>query len=188
MLKVFPGRWLPTQCPFATEMIYREEIEVPLAKWLTWFFALFALGFAWALVYQLLIGPIGENPAPTWFWGLMMAIQLGVLVLLRNFRRLEVEMTKRHITVGFGAIRRTIPWDRVAEARRDERSLLSYGGAGWRLSWSRRRGGWIMAFVDPRSPRVVLELRGGRLRELVFSTRRPEEVRRLIEERLGGAC
>ena len=188
MLKVFPGRWLPTQCPFATEMIYREEIEVPLAKWLTWFFALFALGFAWALIYQLLIGPIGENPAPTWFWGLMMAIQLGVLVLLRNFRRLEVEMTKRHITVGFGAIRRTIPWDRVAEARRDERSLLSYGGAGWRLSWSRRRGGWIMAFVDPRSPRVVLELRGGRLRELVFSTRRPEEVRRLIGERLGGAC
>ena len=177
MLKVLSGRWLPTQCPFATEMIYREEIEVPLGKWLTWFFALFALGFAWALVYQLLIGPIGENPAPTWFWGLMMAIQLGVLVLLRNFRRLEVEMTKRHITVGFGAIRRTIPWDRVAEARRDERSLLSYGGAGWRLSWSRRRGGWIMAFVDPRSPRVVLELRGGRLRELVFSTRHPEEVR-----------
>lgn len=78
MLKVFPGRWLPTQCPFATEMIYREEIEVPLAKWLMGFFALFALGFAWALIYQLLIGPIGENPAPTWFWGLMMAIQLGV--------------------------------------------------------------------------------------------------------------
>lgn len=167
-------------------MVYREEIEVPLAKWLTWPFALFALGFAWALVYQLSIGPIGENPAPTWFWGLMTAVQLGALLSLRSFKRLVIEMTEEHITVGFGFFRRTIPWGRVKTVRRDERSLLSYGGVGWRLGWSRRKGGWITAFVDPRNPRVVLQLRGGRLRELVFSTRHPEEVCRLIAERLAG--
>jgi hypothetical protein len=46
-------------------------------------------------------------------------------------------------------------------------------------------GGWIEAFVDFRHPRVILELRGGRTRELVFSTRNPEEVCRLIAERTG---
>ena len=122
-------------------MVYREEIEVPLAKWLTWPFALFALGFAWALVYQLSIGPVGENPTPIWFWGFMVAIQLGALLTVRNFKRLVIEITDEHITVGFGAIRRTIPWERVVGVRKDDHSLLSYGGVGWRLSWSRRKGG-----------------------------------------------
>jgi len=166
-------------------MLYREEIEVPWARWLIGLFGLFILGFASALFYQLFIGPIGENPAPTWFWGLMALSQLVPLLLVRSFTRLKTEITDRYITVGFGAIRRTIPWDRVAEVRRDERSLLSYGGLGWRLSWSRRKGGWIMAFVVSRSPRVVLQLRGGRLRELVFSTRQPNAVCRLIAEQLG---
>jgi hypothetical protein len=43
-----------------------------------------------------------------------------------------------------------------------------------------------MAFVDFGSPRVVLELRGGKLRELVFSTRDPAEVIRTIQGRLTG--
>ncbi len=165
--------------------VYREEIEVPLAKWLMWLFAFLTLGFAWILVYRLFVGPVGQRPAPTWFWGLMVLSQLGPLILLRNFMRLTIEITGTHITVGFGAIRRSIPWNRIVGVRRDKRSLLSYGGVGWRLGWSRRVGGWIMAFVDFRHPRVILELRGGRTRELVFSTRNPEEVCRLIAERTG---
>ena len=50
---------------------------------------------------------------------------------------------------------------------------------------SRRVGGWIVTFVDFRHPRVILELRGGKIREFVFSTRNPEEVCCLITERLG---
>ena len=166
-------------------VLYREEIEVVFAKWLIWPFAFLALGFAWILVYQLIVGPVGQRPAPTWFWGVMVLSQLVPLMLLRNFRRLTIEITGTRITVGFGAIRRSIPWDRIVGVRRDERSLLSYGGVGWRLGWSRRVGGWIMAFVDFRHPRVILELRGGKIREFVFSTRNPGEVCRLITERLG---
>jgi len=115
----------------------------------------------------------------------MSGIMLGALLGLRNFRRLVIEMTEEHIAVGFGVFRRTISWDRIVDIRRDERPLLSYGGVGWRLDWSRRVGGWIVAFVDFRHPRVILELRGGKIREFVFSTRNPGEVSRLITERLG---
>jgi len=92
----------------------------------------------------------------------MSGIMLGALLGLRNFRRLVIEMTEEHIAVGFGVFRRTISWDRIVDIRRDERPLLSYGGVGWRLDWRRRVGGWIVAFVDFRHPKVNLELRGGR--------------------------
>lgn len=163
--------------------IYREEIPLGFAKWLAGLFGLLALGFGYALLYQVSVGPIGQRPAPNWFWGLMAAMYILLSMLLWNFRRLTVEITEDHIAVGFGVLRRVIPWGRVTGVRRDTGSLLSYGGVGWRIS--RRKGGWVMAFVDFRSPRIVLELQGGRIREFVFSTRDPEKIQRMIANRLG---
>ncbi|MGY4706584.1 hypothetical protein ACVNPS_02360 [Candidatus Bipolaricaulota sp. J31] len=163
------------------KVLFREEIPVPFAKWCMALCGIFAAGFGYALLHQLLVGPVGEGRLPNWYWALMTAVFLGCLFFLRSFRRLVIEITPEHIAVRFG-IRYVVPWERMESVRRDERSLLSYGGVGWRFG--RRKGGWTMAFVDFRSPRVVLELRGGRVRELVFSTRRPEEVIRLVEEHL----
>ncbi len=163
-------------------MLYREEIRLPYAIWLARAFGLLAAGFACVLLYRLLVGPIGNDPLPGWFWGLMAGLYLALAVLLGNLRRLTVELGENEIAVGFGIIRHAVPWERVEKVRRAGRSPGPYGGAGWRVR--RLPGGWIMAFADLRSPRVVLELRGGRLRELVFSTRNPAEVIRLIQGRL----
>jgi hypothetical protein len=162
--------------------IYREEIPLVSVKWLAGLFGLLAIGFGYALAYQVSVGPIGRRPAPDWFWALMAAMYVFLTALIWNFRHLTVEITDDHIAVGFGIFRRAIPWRRVAGVHRDASSLLSYGGVGWRIG--RRKGGWVMAFVDFRSPRIVVELRGGRVRELVFSTRDPEKVQRVIAARL----
>lgn len=162
--------------------IYHEEIRSPLVSWLMGVFGLLAAGFGGALVCQTLAGPIGRNPAPNWFWGLMLGVYLAMLALLWNFRQLTLLATETHFSVGFGAIRRCIPWENVAGVREEKPSLFSYGGVGWRIG--RRRGKWVMAFVDFRSPRLVLELRTGRFQEIVFSTRDPARLRQLIESRL----
>ncbi len=164
-------------------LVHREEIPVKLTTWLLVLFGLLACRFAYVLLYQLFIVPIGDRLAPDWFWGLMTAIYVAMFFVLRSFRRLTLEITETYISVGFGPFRRTISWERIAGVRRDGRSPLAYGGIGLRVA--RRRGGRIMAFVDFRNPRIVLELRGGKLQELVFSTRNPERVQRIIEERLG---
>jgi hypothetical protein len=165
-------------------MLYREEIRLPYAIWLAWAFGLLTAGFACVLLYWLFVGPIWNDPLPGWFWGLMAGLCLALAALFGNFRRLTVEIGEREITVAFGTMRRAVPWERVAGVRRAGRSSGLYGGAGWRVR--RLRSGWTMAFVDFGSPRVVLELRGGKLRELVFSTRDPAEVIRTIRGRLTG--
>ncbi|NOX45329.1 MAG: hypothetical protein GXO72_06330, partial [Caldiserica bacterium] len=123
--------------------LYREEIRDPAIIVVAWPLVVSALGFFAAFLYQLFVGPVGRNPAPTWFWGLMGTIFLGFVWLLKGLTRLVIELSDEHLTVGFGILRSKIPWERVVEAREDERPILSYWGVG--LRFVRVGGRWILA-------------------------------------------
>ncbi len=163
--------------------LYREEIRDPAVMVVTWPLGLFALGSLAVFLYQLFVGPMGKNPAPTWFWAVMAAVFIGVFWLVKGLTRLVIELNEEHLVVRFGAFRSKIPWERVIEAKEDERSVLSYWGVGLRLV--RLRGRWVLAYIPgARAKRVAVTLRGGMVRELVFATRNPDEVLRVIHERV----
>ena len=51
--------------------IYREKISFPVMKLVAAVMVAFALLFLGLFLYQLLVGPIGENPAPNWYFLVM---------------------------------------------------------------------------------------------------------------------
>ena len=164
--------------------VYREEIRDPFVMVAAWPLGVFSLGSFAVFFYQLFIGPVGEDPAPTWFWGLMGAVFLGTFWLVKGLTRLVIELTNEHLTVRFGILRSRIPWERVVEAREVGRPVLSYWGVG--LRFVRVGGRWVLAYVPgSRAKRVAVTLRGGVIRELVFATRDPGEVLKVIHEHLG---
>ena len=158
-------------------VLYEERISVWLFRAILGFVsAVFLL----AAFYQVLIGPIGENPAPNGFY-ILMALLFMALVL--TFSTLVIKLSPRSVVVGFGIIKRTIPWELIARCYVDEVTWLRYGGWGIRIGWV--GGKWRLAFTIIGAPRVVLTLKQGRFKEFVFSTRHPDKVVRIIRQRIG---
>jgi len=157
--------------------LYEERITV-------WSFTAI-LGFVSAVfvsvvVYQVLIGPIGENPAPNGFYILMALLFLALAI---TFSTLVIKLTPHSVVVGFGIIKRTIPWELIERCYVDEVTSLRYGGWGIRIG--RVRGKWRLVYNIIGAPRVVLALKRGGFDEFVFSTKHPDEVMRLIRQRIG---
>ncbi|UCG70065.1 MAG: hypothetical protein JSV09_03345 [Thermoplasmata archaeon] len=123
------------------------------------------------MMYQIIAGPLGDDPAPTLFFLIMFLI---FLMLTLIFSRLIIRMTFQSITVGFGIIKRTIPWENISAVRIDETSAIKYGGAGIRMA--KVQGKWVLVYNVIGGPRCVLTLKEGRFKEFIFSTKNPEEV------------
>jgi hypothetical protein len=154
--------------------IYEEKI---LSKWLTTMFVSITIVMLFLSVYQILVKPLGSKPAPTWFYLIMALLFMGITYL---FGRLTIKMTPASISVGYGLLRQSFNWDNVEGCFLDETSAFQYGGAGLRMA--RIGGKWRIIYNVVESPRVVLSLKEGRFKEVVFSTRHPEEVMKTIKE------
>jgi hypothetical protein len=159
------------------EALYEERISVWSFRAILGFVSAV---FLFAALYQVLIGPIGENPAPN---GLYILMALLFLALAITFSTLVIKLTPHSVVVGFGMIKRTIPWDLIERCYMDEVSSLRYGGWGIRIG--RVRGKWRLVFNIIGAPRVVLALKRGGFDEFVFSTRHPDEMVRIIRQRIG---
>lgn len=155
-------------------MIYEEKI---LSKWMAAIFASITIIMLFLLVYQILVNPLGSRPAPTWFYLIMALLFVGIAFV---FGRLTIRMTPASISVGYGPLGQSFNWDNVEGCFLDKTSAVQYGGAGLRMA--KVGGNWRIIYIVVESPRVVLSLREGRFKEVVFSTRHPEEVMKTIKE------
>jgi hypothetical protein len=106
-----------------------------------------------------------------------------LVAIIATFWRLTIRISPESIAVGYGRITRQIPWENVESCYLDETSAIYYGGFG--IRFARIRGKWRMVYNIIGTPRVVLSLKAGRFREFVFSTKNPEEVLRIINDRIG---
>jgi hypothetical protein len=160
-----------------TENLYEETIFL-------WVFAAilsaFTSIFLFIVVYQILVGPLGDNPAPNRLFALMALLFLGITI---NFSRLSIKMTSRSAIVGYGICKRTIPWEDIERCYVDEASSIRYGGWGIRIG--RVEAKWRLVYNVIGAPRVVLSLKSGWFREFVFSTKNPEAVMTIIRQRIG---
>ena len=100
-----------------------------------------------------------------------------------NYRTLLIRLTSQSLMLTFGIFTWTVPVDNVEECRLDEIPLLMrWGGAG--IHFMRIRKRYRASFNFLEYPRVVIAFRRkiGLVRDISFSTRRPEEFTRLIQE------
>jgi hypothetical protein len=116
--------------------------------------------------------------------GLFSAVTLSLagffLFYSINFRTLRIRLTSERFELKFGIFRWTVPLDQIEEVRLDELpALMRLGGAGIHFMSVHNRYRASFNFLE--HPRVVIALkrRVGPVRDISFSTRRPEDVIRL---------
>lgn len=99
-----------------------------------------------------------------------------------NYRALIIRMTPEALELRFGIFRWTVSLADIEDCRLDDTSLWRMGGAGIHFTRIRGRYRAMLNFLE--HPRVVIALkrRKGPVREIAFSTRRPEEIMRLLRE------
>ncbi len=132
----------------------------------------------------------------------VMAIGFGVITVVflffstffsfyaLNYRFLVIRISTDGLHLKFGVFGWTVPWHTVDEAYADETSLWRIGGAGIHFSIIRGRYRAMLNFLE--YPRVVVALKEkrGPVRDVVFSTERPNEIMRIIRASVarGGAA
>jgi hypothetical protein len=99
-----------------------------------------------------------------------------------NYRKLVLSVTPEALKLEFGIFTWAIPLDTVGDCHIDDLSLWWIGGAGIHFRFVRGSYRAYLNFLE--HPRVVLTLEKRRrlVREVAFSTRRPEEVLRFLRE------
>lgn len=100
-----------------------------------------------------------------------------------NYRTLTIQLSKDALKLTFGIFNWTIPLDNVAACRLDDLPvLMKMGGAGIHFMFIRQRYRASFNFLE--HPRVVIAFKQkvGPVQDISFSTRRPHELLRLIQE------
>ena len=158
-------------------LLYSEKIY---SRWNIGLFSIVVIFLGTMLTWQIITGPVGTNPSPDWFYVLMLAIFLSIGI---NFAVLKIKITSERITVAYGLIRYDIPWLEVSGCRLDGSRALNYGGWGIRMGIVNGKRRLIYSVIG--GPRVVIEKREGVYPEFVFSTRHPQDVIKVINQRIG---
>lgn len=122
-----------------------------------------------AALAQAWIGPLGSDPAPTWFYAGFSVLFAG---LAATFRRVDVRLDRHGVEVAYGILRRRLAWRDVDAVERDDRPAFY----GYGVRFGRSRGRWVWVFNVIGAPRVAVLTRRPGPASLVFSTRRPDEV------------
>ena len=100
-----------------------------------------------------------------------------------NYRTLIIRLTSESLKITFGIFTWTVALDNVEEFHLDSLPLLmKYGGAGIHFMFIRNRYRASFNFLE--YPRVVITFKrkAGLVRDISFSTRRPDDVLRLLQE------
>jgi Ca2+/Na+ antiporter len=103
-----------------------------------------------------------------------------------NYRTLIIHLTPEALKLRFGIFTWTVPLQNIESCNVDVVPLLRIGGAGIHFTSIERRYRVMFNFLE--YPRLVIQLKEkrGLVRDVVFSTKHPEEIERFIQEALWG--
>jgi len=162
--------------------IYREGVPFQLVKYLTILFIIISGAFLSFFIYQLTTAPTGNLPEITWHYLTMFIIFVGVSYVVAQIRQLNVIITTEFIKVNFGVFRYAIPWERVEGYRAYDKPGIKYSGG---IHIGRVDGKSTLIYTVISCPVVTLELRSGRFRRFVFSTKYTDKVGTIIQRQIG---
>ncbi len=134
------------------------------------------------LFFLLLIWRVSTDD-PDVFGAFFFCLFVLFLFYSVNYRTLIIRLTPESLVLTFGIFTWTVPLDNIEECHLDKIPLLMrLGGAGIHFMSIRKRYRASFNFLE--YPRVVVAFKRkvGPLRDISFSTRRPDDVLRLIQE------
>jgi hypothetical protein len=156
-----------------SDIIYEEKIFAKVIGGIFWVVAIAML----AIIF--LISALDPEDAEPYINVLLIIMAIIFVILGIIFSKLVIRVDYQNVTVGFGFIKKRVPWENIKEVYQDETSAIRYGGAGIRTA--RIEGEWVIAYIVVGGPRVVIRLKEGRFKKFVFSTKNPEEVVNVIK-------
>jgi len=89
-------------------------------------------------------------------------------------------LTKEYLKLSFGIFTWKISVKNIKDCYFDELSLWRIGGAGIHFTLTNKRYRAMFNFLEHRRIVIVLKRKKGLVDEVAFSTKRPEEIKRLI--------
>ena len=121
------------------------------------------------LVAQLLLGPLGSQPAPTW----VLALLTGLVALPgANFAFLTLKLTTEGVTVGYGLIRSFRRWEDLTGCEPDTLDAFY----GWGVRFGKYRNDWVWIYNTIGGARVAFLTGKSKPRGLVVTCADPEKV------------
>lgn len=158
------------------EYIYQEKVQSNKTEAL--FLALMAL-FLLLSIWRYYMGGLD------FLWGVFFILFIVFLFYALNYHTLLIRISPSALTLRFGIFTWRVPLDNIESCELDELpTLMRLGGAGIHFMGIRKRYRASFNFLE--HPRVVVALKRkvGPVRDISFSTRRPEDVIRLIKDEL----
>ena len=119
-------------------------------------------------------------------WSILsLCLSIVFLFYVFNYRTLTIRLEKDVLLLKFGIFTLTIPRGNIDNIQLDEIPLaMKYGGAG--IHFMLIKGRYRVSFNFLEYPRVVIALksRQGLVRDVSFSTQKPDELIHLIKSRV----
>jgi len=156
------------------DLIYDERVT---SKRTTVLFMALTLFFFLLLIWRVVAGSLDVLAA------VFLCLFGLFLFYSANYRTLIIRLTAESLKLTFGIFTWTVPLDNVEESRLDDIPvLMRMGGAGIHFMSIRKRYRASFNFLE--YPRVVIAFKRkvGLVRDISFSTHRPDDVLRLIRE------
>ncbi len=160
-------------------VVYREEVISQTNRISSIVMGVLALGLFGALVKELI------SPSATYAWAITLGFSGFFAVVAASrllIRRLKITVTNKALTVAFIFLQETVPLTSIAGCSIDENVNKAYRAQGM---YQRNVDGnrtWI--YSASRAPKVVLDLKEGGYKRLVFSSNQPEEVTAILAGQL----
>lgn len=151
------------------ELLYSEDYHAH-----TLFHVFFAAAIV--LIAYLSMSPFNAR-LPREAQALLILVVLLLIFLYFSLRTLRIRVTESELSVSFGVIGTSIPLSEVLHVEAEKPSFWRYGGMGIRWGWDGSVG-YLMNYGDA----VRVTRRRGRA--ILFSTRHPDGVVAVIEDRL----
>lgn len=151
--------------------------------WWAWLvLAALNIQFIYAIVQQVILGrPFGNNPAPDLVLIIIELFFLAFLIFLLSIK-LKTRITDTGIYFRFYPFQfkeRSIEWHELRDAwMRDYNSFYEYGG--WGIRTGSPKTGKAVNTSESCNKGLQLQFNNGKL--LLIGTKRPEEIRAIIEK------
>ena len=158
----------------ANKLAYIERVS---SKWTEALFVGLTAVFLLLAIWRLRVD------GPHFVSVIFIALFIFFLFYSINYRTLLIRIDSQSLVLKFGVFSLKVPLKNIETCDLDSLpTFMKYGGAGIHFMMIRRR--YRVSFNFLEHPRVVVVLRRkmGPIREVSFSTRRPDEVARLLVE------
>ena len=155
----------------AKEPVYIEQVSSNRTE---------ALFVALAVLFFVLFASIARGTV-SGVWRVVCFLLFVMFVFYAlNYRTLIIRISEEALELQFGIFRWDVPFENITTSFIDPTSLWRIGGAGIHFTWLGGRYRAMFNFLEHPRVVVMLKKKQGVVRDIAFSTQRPEQVMRLI--------